>query len=414
MNRLINQGLDLAQNPKHTKWLCPLLLAADAALCGFIIWKIPYTEIDWRAYMEQVSQYIAGERDYTMIKGGTGPLVYPGAHVYIYRILHAFTDGGHNIQLAQLIFGVLYLAVLAVVMSCYRLAQAPPYVFPMLILSKRLHSIFMLRCFNDCFAVGFFFLAVYMYQKRMWTLGSLFYSAGVGVKMSVLLALPAVAIILLQSLGRDKALTQAGLMFQLQVLLGLPFINANARGYFSRAFELTRVFLYKWTVNWRFLPEETFLSKQFSLELLFSHVVLLGFFASTRWFKPADRSLPDSIMMAFKQPLDWAHISKRISPQFTMTAMLSAMAIGMLCARSLHYQFFAFLAWTTPFLLWRAGYHPVIQFGLWAAQEWAWNVFPSTETSSTVVVGVLAFTVAGVWRGTRKDYEVIEKFVKAE
>ncbi len=32
----------------------------------------PDTEIDWRAYMQQVEQYRHGERDYTLIKGDTG------------------------------------------------------------------------------------------------------------------------------------------------------------------------------------------------------------------------------------------------------------------------------------------------------------------------------------------------------
>ena len=30
------------------------------------------TEIDWKAYMQQVEQYRYGERDYTLIKGDTG------------------------------------------------------------------------------------------------------------------------------------------------------------------------------------------------------------------------------------------------------------------------------------------------------------------------------------------------------
>ena len=38
---LYNQAIDLASNPKHTKWLSPLLLLADAALCALVIWKIP-------------------------------------------------------------------------------------------------------------------------------------------------------------------------------------------------------------------------------------------------------------------------------------------------------------------------------------------------------------------------------------
>jgi alpha-1,3-mannosyltransferase len=80
-----------------------------------------------------------------------------------------------------------------------------------------------------------------------------------------------------------------------------------------------------------------------------------------------------------------------------MTVMLSSLAIGLLCARSLHYQFFAYLAWATPFLLWRAGLHPVLIYVVWALQEWAWNVFPSTNASSAVVVMSLAVQVFGVY-----------------
>lgn len=32
---------DLATNPVHTKWMYPLLLIADAALCGLIIEFVP-------------------------------------------------------------------------------------------------------------------------------------------------------------------------------------------------------------------------------------------------------------------------------------------------------------------------------------------------------------------------------------
>jgi len=73
--------------------------------------------------MQQVAQYLAGERDYTLIKGGTGPLVYPAAHVYFYTALYHVTDQGRNIALAQAMFAGLYVSVLAVVMGCYRMAK---------------------------------------------------------------------------------------------------------------------------------------------------------------------------------------------------------------------------------------------------------------------------------------------------
>lgn len=72
--------------------------------------------------MQQVAQYVSGERDYVLIKGDTGPLVYPAAHLYIYSALYYITDNGRNIELAQYVFGGLYLTVLSVVMACYRLA----------------------------------------------------------------------------------------------------------------------------------------------------------------------------------------------------------------------------------------------------------------------------------------------------
>lgn len=74
--------------------------------------------------MEQVEQYVGGERDYTKIEGGTGPLVYPAAHVYIYTALYHLTNKGKDIFFAQQIFAGLYLMTLGVVMSCYWRAKA--------------------------------------------------------------------------------------------------------------------------------------------------------------------------------------------------------------------------------------------------------------------------------------------------
>lgn len=74
--------------------------------------------------MEQVQLFLDGERDYTKIEGGTGPLVYPAAHVWIYTGLYYLTNHGKDIFLAQQLFAGLYLVNLAVVMSCYWKAKA--------------------------------------------------------------------------------------------------------------------------------------------------------------------------------------------------------------------------------------------------------------------------------------------------
>lgn len=167
--------------------------------------------------MQQITLYLSGELNYTNLLGSTGPLVYPAAHVHIYRLLYALTSEGTNIRLAQYIFLTLYVATLALVLQCYRAAGVPPWVLPLLTLSKRLHSIFVLRLFNDGFAVFFLWAALYCYQRRWWTVGSLAFTLGLGVKMSLLLALPAVGVVLWLGAGRDRALKQAVLMGQVQV-----------------------------------------------------------------------------------------------------------------------------------------------------------------------------------------------------
>ncbi|KAI0387740.1 glycosyltransferase family 58 protein [Hypomontagnella monticulosa] len=400
VSQVVTLAFDVANGRSAlSKLVPPCLLLVDAVLCALVIWKIPYTEIDWKAYMEQIAQYVAGEHDYPSIKGGTGPLVYPAAHVYTYTALYNLTDKGTNIFLAQEIFSVLYLATLALVMACYWKAKVPPYVFPLLILSKRLHSVFILRCFNDCFATFFLWLAIFLFQRRQWTAASLVYSWGLGIKMSLLLVLPAVGIVLLLGRGFSGSLKCAIAMAQLQIVMASPFLQENARGYASKAFELTRQFFFKWTVNWRFVGEDIFLSRPFSLALLAMHALVLTGFIINKWLKPAEKPLLAIIVpiLQFSSPFSPQEelvVASHVNPEYVTTTILSANVIGLLFARTLHYQFYSYLAWSTPYLLWRSGAHPVIQYGLWALQEWAWNVFPSTPISSGVVVGVLAITVA--------------------
>ncbi|CAG7918987.1 unnamed protein product [Penicillium olsonii] len=382
---------DVLTNPRHTRWIAPLLILGDALLCALVIWKIAYTEIDWTTYMQQVSLYISGERDYPLIKGSTGPLVYPAAHVYIYTLLYHVTDQGRDILLGQALFAVLYLATLAVVVSCYRQTGAPPYLFPLLALSKRLHSIFVLRLFNDGFAAFAMWVAIYLCLKRRWVAGIAVWSVGVAIKMTLVLLVPAIAAITLLSLGLARSISLGVMAILVQILLAVPFLQVNATGYLSRAFELSRQFMFKWTVNWRFVGEETFLSKEFSLALLVLHISLLAIFF-TSWVKPSGTN----VVRFLQDTLQGRQQTVPLSKSFTMTVMLSSLAIGLLCARSLHYQFFAYLAWATPFLLWRAGIHPVLIYAVWALQEWAWNVYPSTDASSAIVVLSLAVQVFGV------------------
>ena len=129
------------------------------------------TEIDWIAYMQQVKQYLDGERDYMVIKGDTGPLVYPAAHVYIYTGLYRLTDGGKDIKRAQIIFMGLYLGVLSLVMACYRKAKVKKGVF----FCVHIH---ICNCPIEAVGGGDFFLTYLVAGLELFCLLCLFYMPG--------------------------------------------------------------------------------------------------------------------------------------------------------------------------------------------------------------------------------------------
>jgi alpha-1,3-mannosyltransferase len=77
------------------------------------------TEIDWVAYMQEVSGYLKGETDYMKLRGDTGPLVYPAGFVYIYSALYYLTNMGKDIVRGQWFFMGLYLLTLGIVFAIY-------------------------------------------------------------------------------------------------------------------------------------------------------------------------------------------------------------------------------------------------------------------------------------------------------
>ncbi|KAK4758643.1 hypothetical protein SAY87_019944 [Trapa incisa] len=89
------------------------LLASDAVLVSLIIAYVPYTKIDWDAYMSQVSGFLGGERDYGNLKGDIGPLVYPAGFLYVYSFLQHVTGG--EVYRARILFGILYIINLGIV-----------------------------------------------------------------------------------------------------------------------------------------------------------------------------------------------------------------------------------------------------------------------------------------------------------
>lgn len=365
-----------------------LLLLAEAVLNALIIRFVPYTEIDWVAYMEEVGGVLDGERDYSQLKGCTGPLVYPGGFVWIYSALHYLTGGGTDIRLAQYIFGGLYLAVLALVLAIYhRTPTTPVWAVVLLCLSKRIHSIFGLRLFNDCWAMFFMYAAILALLNRRLSLATLLYSFGVSVKMNLLLFLPGFGLILAMEEGILRNIPRALLFFAVQVGLGWPFLAHDWRAYMNGAFDLGRVFTHTWTVNWKFVPEEQFVSKELALGLLCGHLVVLLVFFFRKWNRIP---LSDTLALLPRVP------RPRLNPSYVVAVLFECNFIGVVFARSLHFQFFTWYFHSLPFLLWNTQYPTLLRLGLWAGIAYVWDTFPSTPATSLLLLGLHAALLLGL------------------
>jgi alpha-1,3-mannosyltransferase len=108
-------------------------------------------------------------------------------------------------------------------------------------------------------------------------------SIALSVKMNILLYLPGVLVIIVKSRGVFQTIYHVVVILAVQILLAIPFLKEYPREYLQNAFQFSRVFLFKWTVNWRFVPESVFLSRAFGLSLLGAHLTILIAFALARW-----------------------------------------------------------------------------------------------------------------------------------
>lgn len=78
--------------------------------------------------------------------------------------------------------------------------------------------------------------------------------------------------------------------------------------------------------------------------------------------------------------------------------MVTSNLIGILVARSLHYQFYAWYAQTIPLLTWHSKLPLIVKLLIPPVLEYSWNVFPSTSLSSALLCICNGALVLGMWR----------------
>lgn len=376
-----------------------LTLIGEVCLNLFIIKKVPYTEIDWIAYMQETGGFLSGDWNYLHLRGDTGPCVYPAGFLYIFSVLRLVTENGRNILLGQYIFAAIYCALIAVLLLIYRRVMKDnnsdksdkymPVIWTILLLciSRRIHSIFVLRLFNDGVAMLFLYLAIAAFIYDHWSIGSILFSVALSIKMNILLFLPGLLVLYVKRFGFIRSFTQIFLIVAIQAIFAIPFLMTNSAGYMERAFNFGREFTYIWTVNYKFLTPEQFVSKALAKSLLVSHAAVLIFMGFFRW----TREEGGPFKLIFK-----GTGSNKLTAQHIVKLMFESNFVGIVFARSLHFQFYVWYYHTLPFLLFSMNIPLVIRLCVMAAVEVIWNVFPSNATTSAALMVIHALLLIGV------------------
>ncbi|KAL0216109.1 hypothetical protein P9112_008293 [Eukaryota sp. TZLM1-RC] len=352
-----------------------------------IIHFIPFTDIDWTAYMQEVgkpSGFLGGVKDYLLMKGDTGPLVYPAGFVYIYSLLYKVTNEGSNIKLAQYLFTILSAFTIYTLSHILRLSKRfPPLALLLVTASLRIHSIWVLRLFNDGPMVLISLLAVLAAAKHRHFAASILFSLAISIKMSALLYLPGFLLIVAIEMGSVfKLIPHVFNIISIQFLLGIPFLKENFSGYLIKSFEFSRVFTYKWTVNWKFLSSELFLNENFGKMLLIGHLLTLIFFLFFKW----------SGIKTFK--LLFGTNGTLQSSNAIVSVLVQSNLIGVIFARSLHYQFYSWYFYTLFWILFSQPlpkrfitccFTVALKVSLLFLIDFCWVIYPSTEISSLIL-----------------------------
>jgi alpha-1,3-mannosyltransferase len=71
--------------------------------------------------------------------------------------------------------------------------------------------------------------------------------------------------------------------------------------------------------------------------------------------------------------------------------------IGVVFARSLHYQFYSWYFHSIPFLLWCGNLSTAERLATWMCIEVIWNVYPSTPASSLMLLACHVVMLKGMW-----------------
>lgn len=123
------------------------------------------------------------------------------------------------------------------------------------------------------------------------------------------------------------------------------------------------------------------MGKPLAIFLLIAHVVFLVGLAHMNW-SAGSGGLFNLWRIFFSGSLS----KKFLMPDFVVWCVFTGNFLGIVFARSLHYQFYSWYFFSLPFLLWQTSHSLALKLGLFTCIEICWNVFPASAVSSSLLL----------------------------
>ena len=330
-------------------------------------------EVDWRSYVEIIEKIINGEYDYDLLKGENGYCVYPAAFVYQFYLIYYLTLKGSPL-LSLFLFMFLYFIMIYIIFKVYDSVIPKEYqwIKIFVIISTPMQKAMINHRFNDGLAMIQLYLCLYFLinnQKKGLYYATFFYAFALNTKTNILLFLPGLLYTFTKIRGPLFCVIQLIIIILCHLIIGYPFISVNAASYFGKTFDFSREFLYFETLNWQFLPEEIFHSKTFYKILMIAHLSLLLIFLLFKWEKISINIFKDLRLN------DWSSDMKVVSMNkiFIVRVMFICNLIGVLCFRSLHYQFIIWFFASLPFLTWQTRLNDFVKVISLLCYQYVWT-----------------------------------------
>jgi alpha-1,3-mannosyltransferase len=88
--------------------------------------------------------------------------------------------------------------------------------------------------------------------------------------------------------------------------------------------------------------------------------------------------------------------------------------IGVVCSRSLHYQFYVWYFHSLPYLSWFTDYHTSFKLLILFLIEFCWNQYPSTNFSSILLHACHMILLVGIIRKIYREVGLAKQATKKE